>query len=194
MSQTKKLKVAFDMDGVLLYNPTRIFRSLIAKGKQAHVLPRQQLEFYHPSNHLEEIFWLSTHWSSFKLNRGFNVLLNMIKANQIEAYVVSARFACLRKNSQRWLKKMQAEQLFKAVYLNDQDEQPHLFKTRMAQQLKVDYFVEDNFDVAHYLSQNLADGEEKVLWLSNKLDYHQAFKHKFKSFRQVMAFLAAKFD
>jgi len=82
--------------------------------------------------------------------------------------------------------------LFKEIYLNDQDEQPHLFKTRIAKELKVDYFVEDNFDVAHYLSKNLSTGIDKVLWLSNKLDYHRAFKFKFKSFRQVMVFLATK--
>jgi hypothetical protein len=193
MSQ-KKIKVAFDMDGVLLYNPTRIFRSLIAKGKKVHVLSREELEFYHPAKPSEELFWLMAHWSSFRLNPGFKELLKLVKNNQIEAYVVSARFACLQKNSQRWLKKMQAANIFKAVYLNDQDEQPHLFKERIAKKLAVDYFVEDNFDVASHLSQSLKSGEDRVLWLSNKLDYHRAFKHKFKSFRQVMAFLSAKCD
>lgn len=192
MKTKKPLVVAFDLDGVLLDNPTRILRSLISKSKQAHLFPRQELEFYHPEKPVEQRFWQMLHWSSFRINPGFEELKALIFANKIKACIVSARFACLRHSSQRWLKKMEAEQVFSAIYFNDHDEQPHLFKARVAKKLQVDYFVEDNFDVASYLSKHLPVGEDKVLWLSNKLDFHHSFEHKFNNFRQIIEFLTAK--
>lgn len=186
------LIVAFDLDGVLLDNPTRILRSLISKTKKAHLFPRPELVFYHPEKPWEKCFWRMLHWSSFRINPGFDDLRELVKAGKIKAYIVSARFACLQQSSQRWLKKMAAEQLFEAIYFNVQDEQPHLFKLRLAKKLQVDYFAEDNFDVANHLAKNLPQGEEKMLWLSNKLDSKRHFKHKFNNFRQIINFLAEK--
>jgi hypothetical protein len=184
----KKIKVAFDMDGVLLYNPSRIFRNLISRTKKAHLFPREELEFYHPQTQFEDWFWLLLHKSSFKLATGFRELEKMLAAGDLEIYLVSGRFPCLQSDSAKWIKKLNRKNIFKGIYLNDKDEDPHLFKERMLKELKVDYFVEDNWDVVNYLSQTFKKSKLKteVWWISNFLDQQIDYPHKYLSFKAVV--------
>lgn len=179
----EKIKIGFDMDGVILFNPSRIFRSLISKSKKAHLIHRQELEFYHPNSPLEDFFWLLIHKSSFKLAAGFQELEELALNNRLELYVISARFACLKPDTKRWLKVINRRQIFKNLYFNDKDEQPHLFKKRMVEKLKLDYFVEDNWDVVSYLAKN--QKQTQIWWLSNFLDREINYPYKFFSFQTV---------
>ncbi len=179
-----KIKIGFDLDGVILFNPSRVFRSLISKSKQAHLLPRKELEFYHPTSQLEKLLWLLVHKSSFKLAVGFAQLEELALSNQLELYIVSARFACLRSDTQKWQKVIDRNHIFKGIYFNDQDEQPHLFKQKMIKMLDLDIFVEDNWDVVHYLSNN--QQKTQVWWLSNLLDQKISYPYKFFSLREII--------
>lgn len=178
------LRVGFDLDGVILANPIRIFRGFIATGKKMGLIPRRELEFYIPRSPLEKKLWLYLHKSSWRLADGFPVLQRLVAEGKVEAYVISGRFACLAKDSQGWIEKINALNTFQGIYFNQQDEQPHLFKARMIEELQLAYFVEDNFDIANYLAKQL--GKTKVWWLSNFVDAHINFAHKFASFEQVM--------
>ena len=179
-----KIKIGFDMDGVLLENPSRIFRSLISRSKKAHLFPRKELEFYHPESALEKWLWLMVHKSSFRLAPGFIELEKLHAEGKLELYVVSARFACLSSDTSRWVKRLNQKQIFKELYFNELDEQPHLFKLGMVKKLKLDYFVEDNWDVASYLATEQSKTE--VWWLSNLLDRGINYPHKFFSFQAVV--------
>lgn len=182
----KKIKIGFDLDGVILYNPSRFFRSLISRSKKAHLFPRKELEFYHPNSPLEEFLWLLVHKSSFKLASGFNDFEKLVldSKGQLEVYIVSARFSCLQNDTAKWKKVFNRNQIFKAVYFNDHDEQPHFFKKRMIEELRLDYFVEDNWDVASYLAKH--QQKTQIWWLSNLLDRAIGYPYKFFSFRAVV--------
>lgn len=180
----KTIRIGFDLDGVILYNPSRIFRNLISRTKKAHLFPRKELEFYHPSSSLENFLWLLVHKSSFKLAGGFNDLEKLAMQNKVEAYVVSARFACLKSDTDKWRSIINKNNTFKGIYFNDQDEKPHLFKQKMIEKLNLDYFVEDNWDVASYLANN--QKKVQVWWLSNLLDKNIVYPHKFLYFREIV--------
>lgn len=180
----QKIKIGFDMDGVILYNPSRIFRSLISRSKKAHLFPRKELEFYHPSSNLEKFLWLMVHKSSFKLADGFKDLEELALNGNFELYVVSARFACLQSDTKKWQRIINRKNIFKEIYFNDHDEQPHMFKKRMIEKLKLDYFVEDNWDVASYLAKN--QKKVQVWWLSNFFDQAIDYPHKFFFFNDVV--------
>ncbi|MCS6956674.1 MAG: hypothetical protein NZM02_02405, partial [Patescibacteria group bacterium] len=63
-SKNKKvLRVGFDMDGVLLYNPARIFRPIIFFLKK-FLLKRDVNKFYYPKTKLEKLIWLFLHKTS----------------------------------------------------------------------------------------------------------------------------------
>lgn len=182
----KKIRIGFDLDGVILDNPSRIFRSLISRSKKAHLFPRKELEFYHPSSSFEKLLWTLVHKSSYKLASGFADLEKLVLAHKnLEVYVVSARFACLEKDTCKWKKTINRNNIFKAIYFNDRDEQPHFFKQRMIEKLNLDYFIEDNWDVASYLARNQQKAE--VWWLSNFLDRAIDYPNKFFSFRSVVS-------
>lgn len=186
------IKIAFDMDGVLLENPSRVLRSLISKSKKAHLLPRKELEFYHPNSAIERWLWLLVHKTSFRLAPGFADLEHLFQTGKIELYVVSARFSCLQSDTKRWVKVLNRRGIFTKLYFNDQDEQPHFFKERMIKELQLDYFVEDNWDIVRHVSTS--QEKAKVWWLSNVLDQHIAYPYKFFSFEAVVAALKAQVD
>ncbi len=181
----QKIKIGFDMDGVILYNPSRIFRSLISRSKKAHLFPRKELEFYHPTSNLEKFLWLMVHKSSFKLADGFGDLEKLALTGDLELYVVSARFACLQSDTKKWQKIINRKNIFKEIYFNDHDEQPHMFKKRMIEKLQLDYFVEDNWDVASYLAKN--QKKVQVWWLSNFFDQAINYPHKLFFFKDVVS-------
>jgi len=58
----------------------------------------------------------------------------------------------------------------------------------MTKKLKVDYFVEDNWDVVNYLSQTFKKSKFKteVWWISNFLDQQIDYPHKYLSFKAVI--------
>ncbi len=181
----QKIKIGFDLDGVILFNPSRIFRSVISRSKKAHLIPRKELEFYHPNSKIEQLIWLLVHKSSFKLADGFAELERLVKKNNLEIYVISARFSCLQSDTRRWVKTINHQNIFKALYFNDHDEQPHLFKKRMIEKLGLDYFVEDNWDVAHYLASS--QKKVQIWWLSNLLDQSIVYPYKFFSFKAIVS-------
>ena len=183
--KNEKIKIGFDLDGVILYNPSRIFRNLISRTKKAHLFPRKELEFYHPNSRIEKFLWLMVHKSSFKLSEGFSDLEELVVKNNLELYIISARFSCLQSDTAKWKKIINRKNIFKEVYFNDQDEQPHFFKKRMIEKLKLDYFVEDNWDVASYLAKN--QKQTQVWWLTNFLDQTIKYPYKFFSFKAVVS-------
>jgi hypothetical protein len=182
---SKKIKIGFDLDGVILFNPSRSFRSLISRSKKAHLFPRKELEFYHPESALEKSLWLLVHKSSFKLATGFTDLEKIALSKNIEIYLVSARFSCLKSDTEKWRKIINRNNIFKEIYFNDNDEQPHLFKKKMIEKLNLDYFVEDNWDVASYLATN--QKKVQIWWLSNLLDQSINYPYKFFDFKDVVS-------
>jgi len=186
----KIIKIGFDLDGVILDNPSRMLRSLISRSKKAHLFPRKELEFYHPSSSLEKLLWSLVHKSSYKLADGFADLEKLVLEHKnLEIYVVSARFACLKSDTVKWKKIINRKNIFKAIYFNDQDEQPHFFKKRMLEKLALDYFIEDNWDVASFLAKN--QQKTQVWWLSNFLDRTINYPHKFFSFKTIVSKIAS---
>lgn len=192
----RKIKVAFDMDGVLLYNPSRIFRTLISKTKKANLFPRKELEFYHPQNKFEEWFWLFLHKSSFKIAGGFKELEKMVQNGDLEIYIVSGRFSCLKADSEKWVKRLNRNNIFKEIYFNDDDQDPHLFKEKMLKKLNVDYFVEDNWDVVNYLYHQveLPDKKTEIWWVTNPFDQKIDYPHKHLLFKTVIKDLQKKLE
>jgi FMN phosphatase YigB (HAD superfamily) len=187
MTQLKSvpLKVGFDLDGVLLYNPLRIIRPLIALLKKKQIgIERKELEFFVPRKRWEEIMWEMFHRSSLFIAPGYKRITQLKKQNLIEPYLITGRFAHLNQDFERWKKRMKADDLFVGTYLNLQDEQPHVFKERMIKELDLDIFIEDNWDIVKYLAEQLAN--KKIFWISNLFDRQQQYQYKFLSLNAAL--------
>jgi len=187
--KNKVLKVGFDLDGVLLYNPARICRPIIYFIKK-YILKRKTNQFYYPKNKLEQFIWLFLHKSSLFPAPGVKEIKQLIKEKKIKAYVISARYESLKEDFLFWKKKIDPENLFSSWYYNEKNDQPHLYKEKMIKKLNLDIFVEDNWDIVKYLkTQNskLKSGKKtKIFWIYNLLDRKIKYWYKFSSLKEVI--------
>jgi hypothetical protein len=190
--QQRPLKVGFDLDGVLLYNPARIVRPLISTLKKKQVcIHRQELEFYVPQKRWEEIMWELFHKSSIFLAPGFKLIGRLKQQNIITPYLITGRFGHLQADFQKWKAKMGADELFVQAVMNKDDQQPHLFKQRMINQFELDVFIEDNWDIVHYLDQTFNGGnkqkQKSIYWISNFVDRKIEYPYKFFKLKQALS-------
>lgn len=181
------LKVGFDLDGVLLYNPARIFRpiTILAKTVLRHKSPTK-IEFYYPKSNIEKILWNIVHWSSLFIAPGFDDIKELAKEGKINAYIVTSRYDCLKGDFARWLKKMNAEIVFIDTFHNKNNMQPHIFKEKKINELGLDMFVEDNWDIVEHINSHT---HAKVLWITNAIDKTIQYDNKFLSLKDAVEFL-----
>ncbi len=180
---TKPLKVGFDLDGVLLYNPTRVVRPLIVLFKHAFIKKREK-KFTIPKSRPAKFIWKLAHYSSFATAGGLDDIERLVRAGKIEAHIVTARFDFLENDFKRKLKTLNKNGIFESAHFNKKNEQPHLFKERMIQELKLDAFIEDNYDIVSYLSKKHST---KVLWIYNILDRNINHPYKFPDLKHAVA-------
>lgn len=187
----KKLRVGFDFDGVLVYNPLRVARHPITLFKRT-VLHQKKTKFTIPKNRWQKIIWAILHETSIFPSPGFSLARQLIENDAIEAYLISGRFAYLEKSLLSWLNRHGVADKFKSIHINRHDEQPHLFKEKTIKDLDLDVFIEDNFDIVEHLSKNRS--KTRVYWVYNILDRLQIYPHKHPHLRAVLEAVIAEFS
>jgi len=181
------IKIGFDLDGVILYNPARIFRPITIAVKT--ILRHKSLTkttFYYPKSVLEKILWNIVHLSSLYIADGFYEIHKLSKEKQIQAYIITSRYDCLKNDFEQWMKKMNAEDIFIGTYHNKNNLQPHIFKAQKIKELDLDFFVEDNWDIVQYINKNT---HAKCLWISNAFDKSISYNEKFMSLKETMKYI-----
>lgn len=183
----KQLRVGFDLDGVLLYNPARIIRPIIFFIKK-YILKRDLNKFYYPKNKIEKTIWWILHKSSLWPAHGVKEIINLIKQKKIKAYVVSARYELLEKDFTRWINIIDPDKVFSGCFYNNKNDQPQLFKEKMINKLNLDIFVEDNWDIVSYLDLKSKgqNPKTKIFWIYNLLDRNKPFPNKFPDLNSVI--------
>ncbi|MBI2052008.1 hypothetical protein HYT33_04600 [Candidatus Roizmanbacteria bacterium] len=181
----RTLKVGFDLDGVILYNPLRTARPILAYLRQ-FVIKSEKKSFYIPKTLPEKLFWFILHKSSIWPAPGLTQLKDLLKKRQIEAYVITGRYDSLTPDFERWMERLDAKNHFVHFVCNKKNEQPHEFKKRMIQKFKLDLFVEDNWDIVHLLDSGTG---ARILWLTNALDRRISYPYKFTNLKQVVDYL-----
>lgn len=179
---SKKIVVGIDFDGVIAYNPFRIIRLPISIFKRKF-FKIKKLTFFSPHNEFERFIWTLIHESSIFPAKGVDLLKQLVEENKIEIHLVTARYHFLDKQLVRWLKNNQLYSLFTSINLNTQDEQPHLFKQRIIEKNKFDYYIEDNLDIVKHLN---ATTHVKVLWIYNILDRDYSYANKYPNLQQAL--------
>ncbi|HUW24517.1 MAG TPA: hypothetical protein VMW04_02705 [Patescibacteria group bacterium] len=162
----RKIRVAFDLDGVIVDKPPLIPQRLIDRlfkgGNQ------RELRYRFPRFKLEKYLRKISHYYLFRPPIGNNIALirRLAREKEYELFVISGRYSFLKDETKNWLKKRELEDLFAEVFVNLGDEQPHLFKERMLRKIKADIFVEDDEEIASFLKEKLSS--LKVVCPSNK--------------------------
>lgn len=189
MVRKKPLRVGFDLDGVILYNPARIVRPVFALFRYLFI-KKKKTAFYIPKSKLEKLMWLIVHKSSLFLAPGVKDLQSLIETGKIEAYIITGRYDSLKNDFDKWMEKIEAKKYFAGYFHNSKEEQPYIFKKRMIVKYKLDVFVEDNWDIIQLLNNDTA--KTKILWICNVLDQTVYYKYKFSNLRSAINFIEEK--
>lgn len=183
------LKVGFDLDGVLLYNPARIARPIIVFLKKIF-LKKEVDKFHYPKTKIQKLIWLIFHKVVFGPAFGYDELKKLTTSKKIKAYIITGRNESLKNDFKEWLIKLEAGKFFSGSYFNDKNEQPFLFKERMIKKLKLDLYVEDNWDIVSYLNSIKNKSERnskiKIYWIYNIFDRLKKFPNKFPNLDSVV--------
>lgn len=92
--------------------------------------------------------------------------LKRISANKsYKTYLVSSRFGFLKARTTTILKQNKLENYFDGIYFNFENKQPHLFKEETIKKLKIDAYIDDDLDLALYLSKKIP--HLKIYWLKD---------------------------
>ncbi len=188
---SKKLRVGFDLDGVILYNPIRTLRPIaqLLKFLKPPLFHEGAESFYFPNSKLEQYIWRLLHKTSFKIANGYGEIKQLVKKGHIEVYLITSRYSFLKSDFDYWVKKLNGKTVFKGCFYNKTNLQPNVFKRTMIKKLGLDYFVEDNWGVIQRLNGSLR--RVRVLWLSNILDRNIEYKYKFFSLKEIVTYLAS---
>ncbi len=187
MASNQPLKVGFDLDGVILYNPARIVRPVFATFRKLF-LHRRKTAFYIPKTKWEKFLWLLIHKSSLFIAPGVGHLQRLVEQGKVEAYIVTGRYDSLKTDFDKWMEKIEAKKYFKAYIHNAKEEQPFVFKKKMIAKFKLDIFVEDNWDIIQLLNNDRLS-KTKVFWINNALDKGVNYKYKFSNLRSAITFI-----
>jgi uncharacterized HAD superfamily protein len=170
----KKIRIGLDFDGVVAYNPFRIIRAPVAFIKR-HIFGVTKLKFYVPHSKLARIFWIIVHESSMFPAFGSDRLRMLSEKHHVEFYLITARFHFLQPSLYRWLRRYRLLTVFRQIHINKDDKQPHEHKLEVINRLKLDYFVEDNWDIVHYLQGKT---KAKIFWVYNISDRRKFYRYK----------------
>ena len=116
-SSAKPIKVGFDFDGVVIYNPMRILRPFASFIKKKNLLSRKELEFFIPTKKWEKFLWFLAHQTSLFPANGWQRIDKLKQQKIIKPYLVTGRNTFLEKDLQFKLKLFGLKNIFKTVYI-----------------------------------------------------------------------------
>jgi Txe/YoeB family toxin of Txe-Axe toxin-antitoxin module len=194
MKSKKPLRVGFDLDGVVLYNPARTARPLVAFVKRS-ILRKKKTLFYVPKSGIAKLIWLLLHQSSFIPAKGLNDIKKLIESGKIDPYIITGRYASLVGDFEKWTKRLEREYGFTSFSYNRENEQPHIYKKRMMKEMNLDIFIEDNWDIVRMIKSSSGAPKTKIFWITNPIDkFFIGYENKFNNMREVARRLNALTD
>ncbi len=152
---TGKVKIVLDLDGVIVDKPPLIpkpWLDWLFRGNSGN-----QLNYRFPKTKIEQAVRKLSHFYLFRppIKENIAFVKQISQKPGYELYIVSGRYSFLKPETENWLAKRKINHLFKKVYLNSTNEQPHLFKEKKLKELKADIFVDDDAALADFLEGQL---------------------------------------
>jgi hypothetical protein len=72
--------------------------------------------------------------------------------------------------------------------MNVHDKQPHIHKLETIEELDLDYFIEDNWDIVNHLRGR---SKTRVLWIYNIIDRNIDYPYKYPYLRKALEHIAS---
>jgi len=158
MKQQKKIRLGFDLDGIIVDKPPLVPKKMIERLFKGS---KESLSYRFPKSKLEQFIRKLSHFYLFRpaIRRNIVLIRNLKQLKNYQVFLISSRYSFLAKETKLWLKKRRIANIFKEIYLNTENEAPHLFKEKMINKLRINYFFEDDHDIVNYLRKKLQKTE-----------------------------------
>jgi len=146
------MNIGFDLDGIFVNTPPFVPKIIIDK------LYKDQDNgglHYRIPNIIEQRIRVLSHLPPLRPAIGKNILTlqDLAKSQKHTLFLISSRFGFLKKRTEALVKKHGFDRIFKKLYFNYFNEQPHLFKHRILKEIKIDAFIDDDLSLLKYLAR-----------------------------------------
>lgn len=163
-----KLKIGFDLDGVIVDKPFFMPKSIIEYLYRAHN-GNHKKKYRYPKYKLE--IWLrqfSHHWFFRKpLKNNLEEIKTFIKDNDANAFIVSSRYNFLKNKTLAWFNYHKLNGFFQSININFSNQQPHISKEQAIKKLNLDYYFDDDPVTVDYLKTKIP--QTKCLLVKNNI-------------------------
>lgn len=158
-------RIGFDLDGIFIDKPPFVPQAFIEWLYRDN--SKKGLSYRFPSFFEQKIRQIS-HLPGIRppIYKNCNLVKEFSKKGKYDFYIISGRFQFLEQLTYSWLKSNDLTKIFKRIYLNIKNEQPHLFKEFILSKIKLNFYVEDDFDTVVYLAGRLRNIH--FYWLTQK--------------------------
>ena len=161
------MNIGFDLDKVFINFPLFVPGKIIDwfyKGKS-----NGSLSYRIPSKP-EQFLRLLLHYPLFRqpINKNIEFVKNISKKNTDNYFLISGRFGFLKKRTDEIIKKYELDKVFKKIFINLRNEQPHVFKSNLMKRLQIDKYVDDDLYLLKYAAKQ--NPRTKFFWLNKNLN------------------------
>ena len=157
------MKIGFDFDKIFIdyppFLPTKLFDKFYKEsdnGTLRYRIPGVVEQYLRKLLHLP--------FMRPPINENLDILKTLAKKNK-ELYLISSRFKFLEPETTKLVNQYKLDALFKKMYFNFDNEQPHLFKNRILKQLQLDRYVDDDLSLLKHVAKQ--NKQTLFFWLNH---------------------------
>ena len=154
--KSKIKRIGFDLDGVIIDKPPIIPRRLLEAIYRGNTNTKK-LVYRFPKSALEiKIRQLSHHPVLRPLiKEQIDLIQKLHKSKRFKMFAVTSRYSFLKERTCEWFSYYDLNGLFEKIYINEKDQQPHVFKEKVIKKLKLDIFIDDDRSLLDHLKKKV---------------------------------------
>jgi FMN phosphatase YigB (HAD superfamily) len=156
------MNIGFDLDKVFIdyppLVPSTVIDRLYKKKSNGTLL-------YRIPSYPEQVVRRLSHLPFFRPAIKENIdFLKSISRKHNKLFLISSRFGFLKRQTEAALKRHGLAALFDNVFFNYDNEQPHVFKSKVMKKLHLDMYVDDDLALLQYVARD--NDATKFFWLN----------------------------
>lgn len=158
------MNIGFDLDKVFInyppFMPDSVIEKLYKKKSNGTLL-------YRIPGKTEQIIRYVSHHPLLRppIKSNLEFLEEFAKTDN-NLFLISSRFGFLEQRTNDLIQRYGLDKLFKGLYFNYGNKQPHLFKENVLKELKIQKYVDDDFALIKYLAEH--NEHVRFYWLNTK--------------------------
>jgi len=159
------MNIGFDLDNIFIHNPPFIPKKIIERlyRDKADGMPH-----YRIPGKIEQKIRQFSHLPIFRhpITNNLTFLNELSQDKQHTLFLISSRFGFLKKQTETLAKKYKFYTIFKKMYFNFENKQPHIFKNEVLKMLNLDRYIDDDLSLLKFLDKNQKNTQ--FFWLNPK--------------------------